>query len=272
MKTILLPTDFSRAARPALELGVKIAARTGAKIIFFHLAYFSEDDTGFPLSYAESYDAAIKKAKDKLRKEAESVLGNFKQRIKHDTEVGFGPSASDAILDITKEKEISLVVIGTHGASGIKKVFFGSNTAHLISRAHVPVLAVPYGKQITEPRKLYYSTDLINTSKELDVVKRFCKKTDLKLELVFVDYGWARSADEETVLAKLRKQPLQFTVLRSSLEHPVHKVLARFMKDKSGGMLCMFHQRKSGIAAFLFGSSSESLAAAPKFPLLIFPK
>ncbi len=271
MKTILVPTDFSQAADPAIEMAIFLARRTGAKLIFFHLAYFTETRVKFGSTYDQAYNEAMEMARAKLK---EIVNGPRikKEKIKFETLVKFGPSASDAILDAAKEKNVSLVVMGTHGASGLKKVFFGSNTAHVISSGKVPVLTIPPVKKFTEPNKIYYSTDLIKPSSELDTVKKFSQKTDLKLEVVFFDYGWARSKEEEKKLIKLKKQVAPFSIIKTKLEIPLHKTLQTFMKGRQGGILCLFHQRKSGIATFLFGSNSETLSLKPEFPLLVFPK
>jgi nucleotide-binding universal stress UspA family protein len=275
MRPILVATDFTIASKPAMRVALFLAKRTGARLIFLHVAYFSEVKSQFGMSYEMAHDMALDQARTELKADVEVLLksaGEDFSKLKPEIKVRFSASPSDAILELAAQKKVSLIVLGTHGAKGMNKVVFGSNAAHVIASGKFIVLAVPPKSKISDPETLYYSTDLTKFSAEFNKVKQFAEKTALEAQVVFIDYGWARSKEEEKEYKKLSKQGVPVSNIGSKLNISLHESLRTFMKEKNNSILCLFHQRKSGIATFLFGSTSESLSMASDFPLLVFPK
>jgi nucleotide-binding universal stress UspA family protein len=275
MKSILVPTDFSAASYPALEVAIHLSEKTGAKLIVFHTSFFSETTGKRGLTYDEAFKGAMTHSKKKLLELVENLYTKNKYPVsKSNPEflVHFGPSPSDDIIAAAVKKKVSLVVMGTHGASGLKKIFFGSNAAHVISVAKFPVLAIPANYKLTEFETVYYATDLSAPLKEYNDIKTFFSNVNLAREMIHIDYGWAKSPTEEKMLHTIQKKKIPFQQIHAKMEVEFTDVLLDFMRDKKKAILCVFHEKKRGIAAFLFGSKAKGLSMKMNYPLLVFPK
>jgi nucleotide-binding universal stress UspA family protein len=144
-KKILVPTDFSVYADNALKQAIDIAKQNKAKIYLFHVI-----DDGFQqcaVDYCmdegdvqKIYKDSIKNAKDKLQQEAEKITDNYSSiEIVYDTKRGV---PYEEILKEQEAKGIDLIVIASHGKTGILKNLMGSVVDKVVKRAKCQVLLV----------------------------------------------------------------------------------------------------------------------------------
>jgi nucleotide-binding universal stress UspA family protein len=137
-KNILLATDFSEVSRKALPYATAIASRYGAKIYLVHVipaeARMPVPMEHLPAQLDRSRLDADREMKAFLR---EDSFGN----IPHEVLVERGP-IWDALKELIQRDEIDLLVLGTHGRGGLKKVILGSVAEELFRLASCPVLTV----------------------------------------------------------------------------------------------------------------------------------
>ena len=142
IRSILVPVDFSCYAAEALRYAKELAALFGARLILFHAVdvhyrpiFF---DTGlFALIDAEP-DAAVK-AHARLKQfyqEAAGPTGPFVQ-----TEAVVGPAAHE-IVKYAEEHAVSLIVMATHGLTGLQHFLMGSVAERVVRAAPCPVFTV----------------------------------------------------------------------------------------------------------------------------------
>ncbi|WP_187263949.1 universal stress protein [Pontibacter beigongshangensis] len=141
MKTILVPTDFSVNASVAARYALDLATSLGGFDIHFLHAYV-------PFTSAFQAHAANQEDEDRSRLEAEKGLAEFIGALgpTPDVPVTFSLSQDNLVNSIeqcAKDKMVSLVVMGTHGASGTRKDVLGSNTHDVAKSISVPLLIVP---------------------------------------------------------------------------------------------------------------------------------
>lgn len=137
--TILCPVDFSDASRAALLHARAIAQHFGSRLIVLTV----ED----PL-LTEAVDISMEDGwhpEDTRRELARFVTrllhGNPLSAVDVDYEVRVGKPASH-ILDVARARACDLIVMSTHGLTGVRKLFFGSTTERVLRETTVPVLAV----------------------------------------------------------------------------------------------------------------------------------
>jgi len=140
IRVILVPLDFSAHSVAALDRAVDFAKAFGAKIHLLH-------SYAVPMHGVMPYDFAIPDGLwDGIRKAAESKLEEFRQRI-----VSAGVEAnsevspalpSEAIMTATREIDADLIIMGTHGHTGLKHILLGSVAERTIRLAPCPVLTV----------------------------------------------------------------------------------------------------------------------------------
>lgn len=150
---ILVPTDFSDFSSPALTYGCAIAARFSAELHILHVV----PDPAMLVPEAAAFSVESMEAQtDQLRTESLSTLNslpadgwsNEKPIVR---EVRVGPAFME-IIDYAREKDIDLIVIGTHGRSGLMHVLMGSVAERIVRKSPCPVLTVkPEGHQFVMP-------------------------------------------------------------------------------------------------------------------------
>jgi nucleotide-binding universal stress UspA family protein len=144
-KKILVPTDFSVYSDNALKQAIDIAKQNKAKIYLFHAV-----DDGFQQcavdycidegSVQKILKDSIKNAKEKLQQEAKKVTDNNSSiEIVYDTKRGI---PYEEILKEQEEKGIDLIVIASHGKTGILKNLLGGVVDKVIKRTKCQVLLV----------------------------------------------------------------------------------------------------------------------------------
>jgi len=140
LDTILVPTDFSSPADAALRYAVELASRVGSKVIVLH---------AFVPSVLPILDGAIIPTASELAEEvsiAEKRLAELAVRFARtgmvlETKAVQG-AAVEEILRVTQAQACDLIVMGTHGRTGLARIALGSVAERVVRAAPVPVLTI----------------------------------------------------------------------------------------------------------------------------------
>ena len=135
-KNILFATDFSSTTKPALPYASEIARRSGAKIYVAHV--ISPDI--YPLVPPEEWPRMANE-EEEFRRKMQHELEEELQGIPHDFLFPAG-DVWENLSQIINQKHIDLLVLGTHGRTGIRKAVFGSVAERIFLQATCPVLTV----------------------------------------------------------------------------------------------------------------------------------
>jgi glycine betaine transporter len=138
IKRIFVPIDFSAYSERALELGLEMARAFGARLQVFH-CYQEVAGAGAPVGSAGLDDSVRVDAEKKLK----AVVGRFDSdgvEVELDLIPGIFPGA--ALLEAARKTTADLIVIGTHGRSGLKHALLGSVAEEVMREAHCPVVTV----------------------------------------------------------------------------------------------------------------------------------
>ena len=140
VENILVARDFSEAAQDATRYALDLATRTGAML---H-TLFAEVLHGDPFDPSKEPSTAIDKIRERLKQTTEEqVRGAYDPdsvRLVHAVERDI--AAGPAILRYADEQDIDLIVMGTHGRRGVRRMALGSVAEEVIRRAECPVLTV----------------------------------------------------------------------------------------------------------------------------------
>ncbi|HEU5292863.1 MAG TPA: universal stress protein [Cyclobacteriaceae bacterium] len=140
MKKILVPCDFSKPAVNAYRFALDVAAQSKGVIYMLHVVELPvlHDSVLMPvLSFEE---ALLKELKEKAEEHFKKLTSKYSiAGVKVTFKVQFG-AVSRMIQDFIQEKSIDLVVMGSHGASGAREFFIGSNAEKIVRNSPVPVL------------------------------------------------------------------------------------------------------------------------------------
>jgi nucleotide-binding universal stress UspA family protein len=145
-KRILVTTDFSEAGDHAIAHAFRIAADHGAEVILLHVIETLVAPN--PL-YAHYYPADLvsPEMRERLESEARQAL---LERVPKDEQLAGVPFRTalthglpaEEIIRGAQDGQVDLIVISTHGRTGLKHLFMGSTAERVIRHAHCPVLVV----------------------------------------------------------------------------------------------------------------------------------
>jgi nucleotide-binding universal stress UspA family protein len=137
-KNILLATDFSEVSRNSLPYAAAIASRFGSKIYLVHVV---PPEARMPIPI-EPMPAELDRARLNAGAEMKAFLhGDWLGDIPHEVLLEEGP-VWDVLSELIQRNEIDLLVLGTHGRGGLKKVILGSVAEELFRLASCPVLTI----------------------------------------------------------------------------------------------------------------------------------
>jgi nucleotide-binding universal stress UspA family protein len=151
LKTILFPTDFSQGARAAMDHAISLAQDYKARLILLYVIQdISIAEWYIPSSLSmtdlvEDMQKSATKEMDKWEAEVSAKVKNVEKMI-----VRGVPFVE--IIKTSKARNADLIVIGTHGRTGIDHMLFGSTAEKVVRKAACPVLTVRIaGKEFTMP-------------------------------------------------------------------------------------------------------------------------
>lgn len=140
---ILVPTDGSEETQTVLHQAVKLAATTGATIDALYVADARLTDVA-PEEAKDAVEAA-------LENEGKQATGTIAEAAAdHDVHVNRVISEGvphQAILQHAQEQEIDLIVMGTHGRTGIERQLMGSVAERIVRQAPIPVVTIPLSEE-----------------------------------------------------------------------------------------------------------------------------
>lgn len=143
-KRILIPLDGSKLAEIALAHGESMALKYGAELILLQVVRPPAVTAREPaeiMMFQENMEG--------LKKEAEGYLnarkGEFREKkIQAHIHVGLGPVVSE-IVETAETRDVDLVIIASHGRTGLGRVFFGSVASGVLNRIEKPLMVIRAG-------------------------------------------------------------------------------------------------------------------------------
>jgi nucleotide-binding universal stress UspA family protein len=146
-KNILVPTDFSEAANDALEYALSLAKIFQSKLFLMHvyepMIYYSDAPMGMPdlieleQGVRTSAERSLQQLHEKFIKTRESEFGI----IPVETLLVQGKPFVE-IIKAAREKTADLIILSTHGRSGLEHILLGSVTEKVVRKSPCPVLTV----------------------------------------------------------------------------------------------------------------------------------
>lgn len=284
--TVLVATDFSRAADAALRWAASLAEEHGASLLLLH---------SLPLYGAQAdYLPSPPEIEEHLRGAAVERLGNLAGEISPDLavetrlEIGL---PSQTIVRVAAEREVDLVVIGSRGLSDLAHVLLGSTAERVVQRAPCPVLVVhPEDERHRPVRSILVPTDFSPASRRaLKAVETWLTRLEAPSRIVllhayhlpveYTAYGavptslhFAEDAGEraeeslEKMAAELRRDGLTVdTVAREG--YPPETIVA-LAEEMDVDVIALGTHGRTGLRHLLLGSNAERVVQKAGCPVL----
>jgi nucleotide-binding universal stress UspA family protein len=270
MKKILVPCDFSQSSIEALKFAMEIAVKEKAEI---HLVHAIElpvlYDSSFALAFEQDYmkdqrSAALKK----LNKTADRWV---KGAVKTSPEVAFGGIIG--VIERAIESSVAdLVVMGTHGASGIREYTIGSNTEKVVRNSKVPMIAIR--KSVKNIKNIVLPVRPEGDLEDITMrVKSLQELFKAKLHLLFVNTPALFHRDSEIrpkMEALAKRYLLKNYTLNIFNDIAEAEGIINFTNDLKDPMVAMRTHGRRGIAHLATASVAEDVVNHIECPVWTF--
>ena len=272
MKTILVPTDFSKHAENALRVAAQIAKKNNGKIIILHMLELSSSgndalNTSHEIPELMFFKNAALAKLDALEN------ATFLNDIDISSVVQFN-MAFDGIIENAKKHHVDLVVMGSHGASGFHEMFVGSNAEKVVRNSEIPVLVIKKEEPDFKVDTLTFASDFSNEIKKpFEKVVDFANYFGAHINLLHVitpnNFNTTRASEEKV---KNFIEEFHFTNYSTHIYNDINveKGILHFSKDSKSDVIAVCTHGRKGISHFLNGSISEDLVNHAKRPVVAF--
>lgn len=275
MKKIIVPIDFSEHSEYALEAAAMLAQKYGAEILALHMLEIS--DVILTQKNADQQAKAfflLKLAEQKFESflDKDYLKGlTVKPVVKHF-------KVFSEVNDVAKEHNVDLIVMGSHGASGVKEFLVGSNTEKVVRYAEVPVLVVKHNPILMDFEKVVFACDFSE-----EAIEPYLKATELfktigsTVHLVYVNLpnvGYKSTAEMEKRVAEFLKKAHGSLEKMSDVsyvcDYSVEKGILNFSNVIGADLVAVATHGRTGLAHFFEGSITEDLANHSTLPVMTF--
>jgi nucleotide-binding universal stress UspA family protein len=270
---ILIPTDFSELSKVAITYALDFSKDVEVKLILLHVI-----DTDVPSMTrigSGKLQEAIKASSERSMKE---LIASIKKDNSHNIEINYeitsGSSIEKYVEMFALKNNIDMICIGTKGASGLKKILFGSNAAGIIQNSSIPVLTIPEFARYKGINNIVYSSDMYNLEKEIGLVVPFAKIMDSWIQILHIDKDNERfEGDLQQKEERLRKDfSYQKINLLKKKSDSVIQGINKFVADVDADMVIMFTHHTNFIEKVFQKSVAQNTAFQTRIPLFTFQK
>jgi len=283
MKRILFPSDFSDASKNALKIALKLAKDVGAEIYLLHslnsvqqyvdITLSTTGDVTMPGMQPDVVMAAIAEERARVEKNMDSLkLEVEKSGVKVISEI-VHPALEYVVNDITAENKIDFIVMGTHGASGLREAFIGSNAQKIVRLAKVPVLTVNGDLKDFEVKDIVVCSDFTESeiNEQLPRVKKFADLFNAKLALVYINTP-TYFEETKTVMSRINSVVAEFGLGEVSINiynsFDIDEGVIDFAEQENADVISLITHGYRGVKKLFSDNITESVVNHSRIPVL----
>jgi nucleotide-binding universal stress UspA family protein len=277
MKTILVPTDFSPHALHAMKFAVRmIGDRTDVKLVFFHATETQVPERTPRNVYRDLVEYELTQNWEKLQKISKKVLkrlglDDFPFEI--DWIVKHGEFL-DNVMDTIVEHQVDLVIIGKSRTNGIKKFFYGSESADLLEKSSCAVLMVPRKCKTRKIEKISLASITLKMSSFFQDLVSFAEFFNAGIEIFHIHdpITDVEAFDEEGLVRRLKEKynyeniSMSFT---EAIESNTAEDIDSYVAHSHPSILSVASYERPWYERIFNASITKTLAFETEVPLLV---
>ncbi|WP_066440306.1 universal stress protein [Chryseobacterium sp. CCH4-E10] len=285
MRTIVVPTDYSKPARNAAFYSLHLAAALKSNLHLCHAFGIPVESPMLGQTAWSLYEyPALQEENNKELKKLGKALEEKSKALWGDEAFPFHPSfyyvcegrdVDQVINDTAEENKALLIVMGMNGAGMLTRFFFGSNSIKMINNTKYPLLLIPDGHKYKGLTKIAFATDL--NKKDIKIAQsllNFAKYFDAELLITHIiqsnneviqDQRYEHA--KEIFLKELEGRFCYNCIYSENIDYGLD-----ILKNKDIDMLIMGHHYRSFFENFIQSSHAVRQAGELEIPLMIIPE
>jgi nucleotide-binding universal stress UspA family protein len=271
MKTILVPTDFSKTSEYACKIAAKIAKKTNATVYLIHLIELPKG----VIDMAASSKFSIPESMLYLRKIREKIL-NFRETLfSKDINVEYFIKINnpfDGIQKYADKIDADLIIMGFKGHSELEEMIIGSNTEKIVRSSKRPVIIVKQDSKNFKLKNLVFASNFKEENKEVfgkfvDFANTFSSKIHLLKVNTPANFQSTAEAKQK-VKDFIKGFNLPNYKINVYSDVSVEKGILNFSKDINADLIALSTHGRSGLAHLFTGSVTKNLSKNALKPML----
>jgi nucleotide-binding universal stress UspA family protein len=283
-KKILVPMDFSEYSDQAVEYAMFLADKFCASITLLHTVVLHEEDINED-EYLKAYQQIIQQKENERSKRIQSVCTRGKDRgLQVDSVLLRGVNAHGSILAHISDNDYDLVVMGTHGRTGLSRWFSGSVAGKVVRESPIPVITVHRDLSHLRIQKILVPIDF---SKHSPYAVKTAKKVakEFKAQLVFLHVVEMESHPEfynissnpilqenpalkDHILKNLKELAGMNDATYDVSEGSVNKKIKSYAEENDIDLIILPARGMNDLEHFFLGSNTEKVVAIAPCPVL----
>ncbi len=142
IRTVMVASDFSSASRAAFVSAVELAKANRARLLVMHALTLVPPMLGGEYMPPQAWERIETATRAEARKQIQALVAKAKRAGIRATALLMVGSPYEVIVRAARSKRVDVLVVGTHGRTGLPRFFLGSVAARVLATAHCPVLTV----------------------------------------------------------------------------------------------------------------------------------
>lgn len=270
---ILIPIDFSETSMVAVEHGAYIAQLFKAELVLLHVVekHWEKFSVVAPELRVDAPTQLVNSIEKRLEDTAAGILSRYGVKSTSITSDG---NIFAEILSISKEHNVDLIVMGTHGTSGVVEFFTGSNTYKVVTEARCPVISVRAEAKKTGFKNIVLPIDdSMHSRQKVNHAIVMAKHSGAVIHVV----GLADSDDE----SELRKFEMKLEQIEEYMDKcgvistrktinggNQAKVSYEFAKSVNADLIVIMTDQDENITGRLLGTYAQQVINHSKIPVM----
>lgn len=279
MKKILVPTDFSVAAKAATDVAAQIASTQNAQLILLHVLEIPSPDSfnveGEVLTLENWEEKALSmKLIDRAKQQLERLSSDFEKkgiRTAHKLRL---VSPFSSIRRFITNETVDLIVMGTAGHSKLEEMIIGSNTEKVVRHAKCPVLTVHQAPAKPGFKTIVYATNLAAEEEPFaKVVSNTREMNDGTIHLVRINTPLDFRSDMQVMKdleAFAKRTKLKNYTINTFNDYNEEEGIIHFAQNIGADLIALSTHGRTGFAHVLAGSIAEDIANHSVIPVLTY--
>ena len=275
IKAILIPTDFSEISGYARDLAIKVAQKTNAALHLLHViqlpSHILKTKNGELLDDGEMDVSEFIKRREEAIKRFETWVSD--QQLEVIPIVRFG-HVNDETVKYSELEAIDLIVMATHGASGMKELISGSHGEYVAMHSSVPVLTLKCERSEIAFKSMmlassFLEDDIPHCERLLELQKVF----DAELHLVRINTASRFLSDDEArkhMKAFAEKHSIKKVVFKIHNADDLEEGVIQYAAANDIELIAIGSMQRGGLSKIINGCVSADLVNHVYKPLLTF--
>ncbi len=277
MKTILIPTDFSKNAWNTIAYAMEFLKEERCTFYFLHTytpAFYRMDYIIGGPEFSAIPDKGVDDSVQGLERTLEAVKAKFNNPKHLYKTISAFNELTDEISDLNIKKDIDLIVMGTQGASGVKEIFLGTNTVHVIRKSKVPVLVIPSGYSYQGIKHVLFTADYISDydRNQLYVAIEIAKMYDAEITVLHIkeEYDLTKAQEENKALLGLYLAQIPH-VFKEERGTYMPEAIIDYLDRNDYELLVMMNRKHSFFERMMKRQHVDQVGFHVQIPFLVIP-